>query len=132
MKRVGETTFRSWPAKLPEAAWAGLRPMPLRLMATYAGIGILVATHWLAFYASIKLSNASVAATCMALTPVFIAFVEPFLAGRRFDPRHPNGGGARLRERRGRALEALAFATGLVAGRHDLCAGRNDLGDGGE
>src|SRR6185436_15497671 len=27
MKRVGETTFRSWPAKLPDAAWAGLRPM---------------------------------------------------------------------------------------------------------
>ena len=58
-----------------------------RLIAIYAGIGVLVALHWLTFYGSIKLSNASVAATCMALTPVFIAFIEPFLVRRRFDPR---------------------------------------------
>jgi drug/metabolite transporter (DMT)-like permease len=67
--------------------WAGLSRLPLKLMATYAGIGVIVALHWLTFYASIKLSNASVAATCMALTPVFIAFIEPFVVGRRFDPR---------------------------------------------
>jgi drug/metabolite transporter (DMT)-like permease len=66
--------------------WRALRSMPWRLIAIYAGIGVLVALHWLTFYGSIKLSNASVAATCMALTPVFIAFVEPFLVGRRFEP----------------------------------------------
>lgn len=51
----------------------------------YAGIGVIVALHWLTFYGSIKLSNASVAATCMALAPVFISFVEPVLMRRRFD-----------------------------------------------
>jgi drug/metabolite transporter (DMT)-like permease len=40
--------------------------------------------HWLTFYGSVKLSNASVAATCMALTPVFISFIEPIVVGRRF------------------------------------------------
>jgi drug/metabolite transporter (DMT)-like permease len=67
--------------------WIGLMRLSPRLIATYAGIGVLVSMHWLAFYGSIKLSNASVAAMCMALTPVFVAFVEPMLAGRRFDAR---------------------------------------------
>lgn len=67
--------------------WSGLRTITPRLIVIYAGIGVVVALHWLTFYASIKLSNASVAATCMALTPVFIAFAEPVLARRRFDAR---------------------------------------------
>jgi Predicted permease, DMT superfamily len=33
------------------------------------------------------LANASVAATCLALSPVCLAFIEPFLVGRRFDMR---------------------------------------------
>lgn len=67
--------------------WSGLRTMAPRLILIYAGIGVVVALHWLTFYVSIKLSNASVAATCMALTPVFVAFAEPVLARRRFDAR---------------------------------------------
>lgn len=67
--------------------WTELAKLSPRLIATYAGIGVVVAMHWLTFYGSIKLSNASVAATCMALAPVFIAFIEPLLIGRRFDVR---------------------------------------------
>jgi drug/metabolite transporter (DMT)-like permease len=67
--------------------WRGLRAMPWRLRLGYAGIGVLVSLHWLTFYAAIKLSNASVGATCIALAPVFLAFVEPWIARRRFDPR---------------------------------------------
>lgn len=67
--------------------WRGLSKLPRKLILIYAGIGMVVALHWLAFYGSIRLANASVAATCLALTPVFIAFIEPFLVGRRFDPR---------------------------------------------
>jgi drug/metabolite transporter (DMT)-like permease len=67
--------------------WRGLRAMRWRLRLAYAGIGALVALHWLTFYASIKLANASVAATCIALGPVFLAVVEPWIARRRFDPR---------------------------------------------
>jgi drug/metabolite transporter (DMT)-like permease len=46
-----------------------------------------VSLHWLSFSASIKLSNASVGATCIALGPVFLAFIEPWIAKRKFDPR---------------------------------------------
>jgi drug/metabolite transporter (DMT)-like permease len=67
--------------------WRGLRALPARLLLSYAGIGVIVALHWLTFYGAIKLANASVAATCIALCPVFLAVVEPWVAGRRFDPR---------------------------------------------
>jgi len=67
--------------------WKGLAKLSPRLIVTYLGIGVIVAAHWISFYGSIKLSNASVAATCMALAPVFVAFIEPVLVGRRFDMR---------------------------------------------
>src|SRR3546814_10970353 len=53
--------------------WRGLRAMPPRLLLAYAGIGALVALHWLTFYGAIKLSNASVGATCIALGPPMTA-----------------------------------------------------------
>ncbi|KFN44862.1 DMT family transporter [Arenimonas oryziterrae] len=67
--------------------WRGLRALTPRLLAIYAGIGVVVALHWLSFYGSIKLANASVAVTCIALSPAFLAAVEPWLTGRRFDAR---------------------------------------------
>ena len=67
--------------------WRGLRGMTMRLRLAYAGIGVLVSLHWLTFYAAIKLANASVGATCIALGPAFLAFIEPWVARRRFDPR---------------------------------------------
>ena len=67
--------------------WRGLHAMPARLRWAYAGIGVLVSLHWLTFYAAIKLSNASIGATCIALGPVFLALIEPWIAKRRFDPR---------------------------------------------
>ncbi len=67
--------------------WRGLRAMPPRLVLSYAGIGVLVSLHWLTFYGSIKLSNASVGATCIALATVFTALVEPWLARTRFSRR---------------------------------------------
>ena len=65
--------------------WRGLRALPRKLLCAYAGIGVLVALHWLTFYGSIKLANASVAATCIALAPVFLSLVEPRIAGRKMD-----------------------------------------------
>ena len=67
--------------------WRGLRAMPARLLLRFAGIGVVVALHWLTFYGAIKLSNASVAVSCLALGSVFAAVIEPFIAGSRFDPR---------------------------------------------
>jgi drug/metabolite transporter (DMT)-like permease len=65
--------------------WRALRGIPPRLALNFAGIGCLVALHWLAFYGSVKLANASVAATCMALAPVVTALIEPWLTGSRFE-----------------------------------------------
>jgi drug/metabolite transporter (DMT)-like permease len=73
-------------ALLPRV-WRSVRAMPPRLFAAYALAGAILSLHWLLFYASIKLANASVGATCMAVTPVFIALIEPLLVKRRFDPR---------------------------------------------
>ena len=53
----------------------------------FAGIGVVVALHWLTFYGAIKLANASVAATCIAVGPIFLAVLEPWIARQRFDPR---------------------------------------------
>jgi drug/metabolite transporter (DMT)-like permease len=43
--------------------------------------------HWLTFYGAIKLSNASVAASCMAVGPLFLAVIEPWIVRRPFDAR---------------------------------------------
>ena len=67
--------------------WRGLRAIPARQRWAYAGIGALVALHWLTLYGAIKLSNASIGATCMALATVFTAIVEPWLAKRPFSRR---------------------------------------------
>jgi drug/metabolite transporter (DMT)-like permease len=67
--------------------WRALRATDPRTLALFAGIGCVVAMHWLTFYGAIKLANASVAATCMAIAPIFMAVIEPRVAGRPFDPR---------------------------------------------
>ena len=43
------------------------------------GIGIIVTIHWVTFFASIKLANASVALVCLATTTFFTAVFEPLL-----------------------------------------------------
>jgi drug/metabolite transporter (DMT)-like permease len=64
-----------------------LRALPARLTLAYTGVGGLVALHWLTFYGAIKLSNASVAATCIALAAPLTALVEPWLTRTRFSVR---------------------------------------------
>jgi drug/metabolite transporter (DMT)-like permease len=64
-----------------------LRTLPARVWLAYAGVGVLVALHWLTFYGAIKLANASVAATCIALAAPFTALVEPWLTRTRFSAR---------------------------------------------
>jgi len=65
--------------------WRALALIPWRLMAVFAGIGCVVAIHWLGFYAAVKYANASVAATCMALAPAVTALIEPWITGARFE-----------------------------------------------
>lgn len=53
----------------------GLRPMILT--------GIIITTHWIGFYESIKYANASIALSCMAATSLFTAFLEPLYLKRK-------------------------------------------------
>jgi len=65
--------------------WAGVVLMGARSLAICAFTGVLLSLHWVTFYASVKLANASVAATCMALSPVIIALIEPAVSRRPLD-----------------------------------------------
>jgi len=69
------------------AFWRGLQRMSLRTVGIFAGIGVVVALHWVSFYGAIKLANASVAAACMGVAPLMMAVVEPWITRKRFDPR---------------------------------------------
>jgi drug/metabolite transporter (DMT)-like permease len=50
-----------------------------------AGVGLLVAAHWILFFASIKVSTVSVALVMVATTPMFVGFIEPIVFRRRLD-----------------------------------------------
>lgn len=54
-----------------------LQQMPTKQKWQVAGIGCIVALHWVTFYTSIQLSNVSIALSCLAATPFFISFIEP-------------------------------------------------------
>lgn len=63
----------------------GIRSMPLKSVLRFAGIGAIVALHWLAFYGSIKLGDsASIALACFATTPFFTSFIEPLITKSKF------------------------------------------------
>ena len=47
------------------------------------GVGVIVAVHWVTFYASVKYANVSVALVCFSATGFFTAFFEPLILKRR-------------------------------------------------
>ena len=65
--------------------WRGLSKLSLQHILAFAGVGVLVSLHWVTFYLSVKLANASVTATCMAFSPVFLCVLEPLITGRHFE-----------------------------------------------
>jgi drug/metabolite transporter (DMT)-like permease len=54
-------------------------------MVRITGIGMMYAVHWVAFYASIKFANASIAMVCLATASVFTALIDPFLNKGKFN-----------------------------------------------
>ena len=62
--------------------WSGLRVMSLHSFFVFSGIGCVVAGHWSAFYTSIKISNASIAVSCLGLGSIFAAIIEPVVMRR--------------------------------------------------
>jgi drug/metabolite transporter (DMT)-like permease len=71
-------------ALLPKV-WRSIAQLKLKLILIYASIGVIVALHWLTFYGAIKLSNASVAVSCLALGSVFAAIIEPLLTNKAWN-----------------------------------------------
>ncbi len=61
-----------------------IKSMPKVNLLPLMGIGVLVATHWVLFYGSIKYSNASICLICMATTSFFTAILEPLILKERF------------------------------------------------
>src|SRR5437868_5814027 len=62
-----------------------IRAIPWREIRRIAGIGCVVAVHWLCFYGSIKVSNVSVALTTLATTSFFTAIMEPVIRRTKHD-----------------------------------------------
>ena len=56
-------------------------------IAKLGGVGILIAIHWVTFFASIKASNISIALTMLAVSPMFVGFIEPIFFRRKIDPK---------------------------------------------
>jgi len=54
-----------------------------RVLLKLAGIGIIVAAHWITFFHAIKVSNISVTLSCLAATTLFTSFIEPLSQKRR-------------------------------------------------
>ena len=57
------------------------RGTALRLM----GVGCLVALHWVTFYGSIKLANASIALVCLSMSSLMTASLDALFSRRRPD-----------------------------------------------
>ncbi len=62
--------------------WVGVARMSRRSIFAFLAIGLIVALHWVAFYTSIKISNASVAVACLGLGSIFAAIIEPIVMRR--------------------------------------------------
>jgi drug/metabolite transporter (DMT)-like permease len=63
--------------KLTRIPWAGI--------ARITGVGVIVALHWVSFYASIKYANVSVALVCFSAVGFFTAILEPLITRKPFN-----------------------------------------------
>lgn len=58
----------------------------LRKLGIYFSLGLVVALHWICFYAAIKESNVSVTLACFSTGSLFSAFIEPIFFKRKIKP----------------------------------------------
>jgi drug/metabolite transporter (DMT)-like permease len=49
-----------------------------------AGVGLIVALHWMTFYKSIELSTASLGILCLSTTTLHVTWLEPLLFKKKF------------------------------------------------
>ena len=60
-----------------------LHKIPKDKIKTFALIGAIVGLHWICFYGSIKLANASISLICMGTTSFFTSILEPIIVKRK-------------------------------------------------
>ncbi|WP_419868827.1 DMT family transporter [Chryseobacterium sp. CT-SW4] len=56
-----------------------------KLFFQLAGVGCFMALHWLCFFYSIKVSNVSIALSCLSLSTLFASIMEPIIFRRKVD-----------------------------------------------
>lgn len=56
-----------------------VKNMPRSLLLKFMGVGVIVGLHWVTFYGSVKLSNASICLVCFATTSLFTSLLEPLI-----------------------------------------------------
>ncbi|MBD8084065.1 DMT family transporter [Chryseobacterium caseinilyticum] len=56
-----------------------------KLFFQLAGIGFAMALHWYCFFYSIKVSNVSIALSCLSLSTLFASIMEPIIFKRKID-----------------------------------------------
>ncbi|MEE9371917.1 MAG: DMT family transporter [Saprospiraceae bacterium] len=62
---------------LVRSIYPELRKLTKQHIYIFLGIGVIISIHWVCFYGSIKLANASVGLICFSATPLFTALIEP-------------------------------------------------------
>ena len=60
-----------------------LHKTPLRAVLKIGGCGILLALHWVAFFASIQASNVSIGVACVATSCFFTTLFDPLVNRKR-------------------------------------------------
>ena len=60
-----------------------LPKIPMKEILRIAGVGMLLALHWIFFYGSIKASNVSIGVVCFSMVGFFTAFLEPLINRHR-------------------------------------------------
>lgn len=59
--------------------------VPRKLLLQLAVIGGFMAAHWFCFFYSIKVSNVSIALSCLSLSTLFASILEPIIFKRKID-----------------------------------------------
>lgn len=60
-----------------------LQKLQVKGLLKIAGVGLIIALHWVTFYGSVKYANVSVALVCFSATGFFTALVEPLLLRKK-------------------------------------------------
>jgi len=64
-----------------------LKQVPIKDFLKIGFVGLLLTSHWIFFYASIKSSNVSIGVVCFSMTGFFTAILEPIINHRRISLR---------------------------------------------